>query len=99
LTARRYLGGHVFEDETPVAWPVTPLQAPVVAADGSEIGIVEKMLGDEEEDIFHGIVMRRSDGGEQVEIPARRITRTTTRRVITDLTASEVAALPAYPNR
>jgi hypothetical protein len=57
------------------------------------------MLGDEEEDIFHGIVMRRSDGGEQVEIPARRITRTTTRRVITDLTASDVAALPAYPHR
>jgi rRNA processing protein Gar1 len=89
----------VFEDETPVAWQVTPLHAPVVAADGSEIGIVEKVLGDENEDIFHGIVMKRSDGGQAVEIPARSIKRTTTRRVITDLTASEVAALPNYRER
>ena len=39
-----------------------PKRAPVVAGDGSEIGTAEKVLGDEEDDIFHGIVVRRHDG-------------------------------------
>jgi PRC-barrel domain len=86
----------MFDDETPVAWQAMPRHAPVVAADGTEIGTAESLLGDQEEDIFHGIVARRKGGGENVEIPARRITRITTRHVITDLGPSEAEALPPY---
>ena len=89
----------MFEDETPVAWQAVPPNAPVVAADGSEIGIAESVLGDEEQDIFHGIVLRRSPDGEKVEVPARRIKKMTSRRVITDLGTGDVGSLPPYRAR
>jgi len=86
----------MFEDETPVAWQAVPAHAPVVGADGSEIGIAESVLGDEEQDIFHGIVLRRRPDGEKVELPARRIKKMTSRRVITDLGTGDVGSLPPY---
>ena len=89
----------MFEDETPVAWQAVPHEAVVVAGDGSEIGRVETMLGDEEEDIFHGIAMRRAEDGETVEVPAARIKRMTEKHVITDVGTDEVSSLPAYPAR
>src|SRR5450759_5721755 len=63
----------MFEDETAVAWRAMPYRAPVVAADGSEIGTAESLLGDEAEDIFHGIVVKRKPGGHVLEISAVRI--------------------------
>jgi hypothetical protein len=85
----------MFENETEVAWQAMPDHAPVVAADGSRIGTTEKLLGDLEEDIFHGLVVRRADG-EAVEIPARRIKRVTRQHVVTDLGQQEAQTLPAY---
>jgi hypothetical protein len=86
----------MFEDEIAVAWRAMPYRAPVVAADGSEIGRAESLLGDEEEDIFHGIVVKRKPGGEALEIPAARINKITAKHVVTDLTADDVADLPRY---
>ena len=86
----------MLEDETPVAWQAMPRHAPVVAGDGTEIGTADSVLADEDEDIFHGIVLKRKPDGDKVEVPARRITRITTRRVITDLGPSDAATLPAY---
>ena len=85
----------MFEDEAPVAWQAMPRNAPVVASDGTEIGKAEKWLGDQEEDIFHGIVVRLHDG-EAVEVPAQRVKRITEMHVITDLGVSEAEALPGY---
>jgi len=73
-----------------------PYRAPVVAADGSEIGSAESLLGDEEEDIFHGIVVKGKHGGKPLEIPAVRIKKITEKHVVTDLTDTEVAALQPY---
>jgi hypothetical protein len=86
----------MFEDEAQVAWRAMPHHAPVVAADEAEIGTAESVLGDEEEDIFHGIVARLKEGARVVEVPAARITRITDKRVITDLSGDDVAALTAY---
>ena len=86
----------MFEDETPIAWQALPRHAQVVATDGTEIGTAESLLADQEEDIFHGIVAKRKVDGQRVEVPARRITRITTRHVITDLGPSEAEALPPY---
>ena len=88
----------VFEDEVPVAWTAMPEHAPVVGADGTEIGKAEKVLGDREEDIFHGVVMRRGDG-EVVEIPASRIQRMTQRHIIANFDADEARSLPPYRAR
>jgi hypothetical protein len=86
----------MFEDETQVAWNAMPRGAPLLAADQAEIGTAESVLGDEQEDIFHGIVAKLKEGARMVEVPAARVTRITDRRVITDLTLDDVAALPAY---
>ena len=86
----------MFDDETVVAWRAMPYRAPVVAADGSEIGTAESLLGDEEEDIFHGIVVKPRQGGKPLEIPAARIKQITTKHIVTDLSKAEVHALPAY---
>lgn len=89
----------MFDDETTIAWPATPPHAPVVDAQGGEIGRVAAILGDEAEDIFHGLALKRAHDGETVQIPAARIRRVTTAHVITDLTAAEVDALPPYELR
>lgn len=86
----------MFEDETTVAWIAMPYRATVVAADGSEIGTAESLLGDENEDIFHGIVVKHREGGKLFEIPAARIVKITNKHVVTDLTASDVLALQPY---
>ena len=85
----------MFENETEVAWQAMPDHAEVVAADGSRIGTTEKLLGDLEDDIFHGVVIRRDDG-EAVEIPAARIKRVTEKHVVTDVGHQEAKQLPAY---
>ena len=89
----------MFDEETPVAWNAVPRHAVVVAGDGTELGAVEEILGDEEEDIFHGVALKRADDGEVVEVPAGRITRMTMEHLVTDLTQDEAKALPAFRKR
>jgi hypothetical protein len=89
----------MFDEETVVAWKAVPKHALVVASDGTELGAVEEILGDEEEDIFHGVALKRAEDGELVEVPAGRITKMTMEHVVTDLTPDEAKALPAYRKR
>ena len=86
----------MFDDETVVAWRAMPYRATVVADDGSEIGTAESMLADDEEDIFHGIVVKHGRGGSAFEIPAARIKKITEKHVVTDLTKDDVEALQPY---
>ena len=86
----------MFEDEPAIAWIAMPYRARVYGIDGAEIGTAESLLGDEGEDIFHGIAIKRSIGGHTLEIPAARIKRITEKGVATDLDASDVAALQPY---
>jgi len=86
----------MFEDEQAVAWRARPYRAKVYAMDGTEIGTAESLLGDEEEDIFHGIAVKRHSGGPTAEIPATRIKKITEKGVATDLDSTDVAALQAY---
>ena len=81
------------DEEREVAWLATPEKAPVMGESGEEIGRMEQLLGDKEDDIFHGIVMKLARGGNRVEVPADRIPKITTRRVYTDLAADELEHL------
>jgi len=69
-----------------------PEKAPVVGRDGEEIGRAEGLLGDLDDDIFHGIVVKLARGGK-VEVAANRIPKITTRRVYTDLAMDELDEL------
>ncbi|HKW69951.1 MAG TPA: PRC-barrel domain-containing protein [Candidatus Dormibacteraeota bacterium] len=86
----------MFEDETPVAWTAVPKHVPVIGADGTEIGTAEALLGDEEEDIFHAVIVRRSGDGEEVEVPAARVRRMTRQHVLTDLNEDDAATLQPH---
>jgi sporulation protein YlmC with PRC-barrel domain len=88
----------VFEEETPLTWQRTPSHAAVYGADGSEIGTVESVLGDEQEDIFHGLALRRGggEGGGVVELPAARIKKISASGVVTDLYPADAARLAPY---
>jgi hypothetical protein len=85
----------VFEDEPALAWKAMPYRAVVMTADGKEVGTAESLLGDEEEDIFHGIAVKAAHG-RMVEIAAVRIKKITARGVATDLSEDEVAHLDPY---
>ena len=84
------------DDEQEVAWLAMPEKAPVMGEAGEEIGRAEGLLGDKEDDIFHGIVLKLARGGHKVEVAADRIPKITTRRIYTDLTADELEQLPEY---
>lgn len=86
----------MFEDEAAVAWRAMPYRVPVMGADGGEIGKAASLLGDEDEDIFHGIVIERKADGSRVEIPSSRIKKITERHVVTDLAAADIASLQPY---
>jgi hypothetical protein len=86
----------MFEDETPVAWTRLPSEAQVIAADGSEFGVLEMVLGDVEKGIFHGVVVRCKPDGRLVELPASRVKRMTEGHIVTDLAPADAVALPYY---
>jgi hypothetical protein len=86
--------GDELDQEREVAWLAMPEKAPVIGESGEEIGRVEALLGDKEDDIFHGIVVRLARGGHKVEVEADRIPKITTSRVYTNLTADELEHLP-----
>jgi len=48
--------------EEQIAWTAMPYRAPVLDSAGNRIGTAESLLGDEEDDIFHGIVVKLADG-------------------------------------
>jgi len=73
-----------------------PRHAVALASESSERGSGGALRDDDDENIYPGSGSKRKPDGEKVEIPARRITRMTTRRVITDLAPSDAIALPAY---
>jgi hypothetical protein len=88
------MDGNEVDEEREVAWLAMPEKAPVVGESGEEIGRMEELLGDKEDDIFHGIVLKLARSGHKVEVRADRIPKITTRRVYTDLAADELERLP-----
>jgi hypothetical protein len=68
----------------------------VYAADGSEIGGVDEVAGDDNADIFDGLAVATSALGQPKYIPAERVTTITEGHINTSLTADEVEALQAF---
>jgi hypothetical protein len=82
--------------EDRVAWTATPYRCPVLDTAGGTIGRTESLLGDEAEDIFHGIAVKRHHDGKIVEIDASAVSFTTATHVQTTVTPEQVASLPPY---
>lgn len=84
------------EDEEPVSWRAIAPDTPVFASDGSEVGKVSEVLGGDQEDIFHGLVIDLPGIGNEATLPAAHVVRITDRRVESDLTADEIRSLPEF---
>ncbi len=81
--------------EEQLGWRATPYRAPVLDVEGRPFGVAESLLGDDEEDIFHGLAVKTQDG-RLVELAAAHVTRITRSGVHTDLAGADLATLPAY---
>ncbi len=94
MDERRNIGGPAAAPDQPIAWRAVPPDTEV-RSDGRRVGILYDMLGSNEEDIFHGIVVRL-ERGKAVFVPADRVSLLTPSHVDVDLSPDELAALPEH---
>jgi len=79
-----------------VAWIAVEQGAVVVAADGSEVGTVKQIAGDETRDIFDGLVLECPHLHGDRYVAAERVKGIWPRRIETDLSAAEAGSLDPY---
>jgi hypothetical protein len=82
--------------EPQVAWIAIEVGAIVHAADGSQVGALKEVAGDEEHDIFDGLVVTISGSETPRYIPAERVKGIWPMRIETDLGADEARQLPEH---
>lgn len=86
------------EPNQPVSWRAVPEDVPVRASDGAEVGSLHDLFGSDEEDIFHGIVVKLSSG-RKVFVAAGDVGELTSSSVELDLSKSEILALPEHDDQ
>jgi hypothetical protein len=84
----------VGDDGYAISYKLLARGVPVVTADGADVGTVERVLENEREHIFDGIVVR-SDRGE-LFVDAPEVARIAERQVTLSIDAGEAARLPPY---
>lgn len=82
--------------EPQVAWIAVEAGAVVHSADGTQIGTMREIAGDEEHDIFDGLVVATPGSETPRYIPAERVKGIWPMRIETDLSAAEAAQLPEH---
>jgi hypothetical protein len=80
----------------PVSWLLIEPGWKVLAADGSEVGQVDEVAGDSNEDIFNGLAVATSALGKPRYVPAERVAEITEGAVRLSLSADQVEQLGEY---
>ena len=80
----------------PVSWLMIETGWKVLAADGSEVGEVDEVAGDDTEDIFDGLAIATTALGKPRYVPAEQVTQITDGVVHLSLTPEQVSALGEY---
>jgi hypothetical protein len=78
--------------DEPVSWLMIRPGWKVYAADGTEVGRIDEVAGDDNADIFDGLAIATSALGKPTYIPAEKVTTITEGRVNLSLTPEEVAS-------
>jgi sporulation protein YlmC with PRC-barrel domain len=78
----------------PIAYEVLAPGTPVCDREGRRVGTVKKVLADEQEDIFDGIVIETQHGTRFIDAPD--VTHIAERRVDLKLMSAEVASQPEH---
>jgi hypothetical protein len=84
----------VDDDEHQIGYKVLPKGTPVITTDGVTIGTVAKVLDNEREHIFDGIVVKTA--ARRVFVDAPEVDRIYARRVELNIDAGDAAELPDY---
>jgi hypothetical protein len=84
------------QPDQPISWRVVADGTPVHDAQDGLAGHVADVLGADAEDIFHGLVIKRAQGGQECVVLAERISTMTRALIETDLSAAEIRDLPVY---
>jgi hypothetical protein len=82
------------DDGHAISYKLLEPGVPVVTSDGVEVGKVDRMLENEREHIFDGIVVRSARGDLFVDAP--EVARIAERRVTLSIDSAEAADLPPY---
>lgn len=80
----------------PVSWLMIRPGWKVFAADGSEVGAVDEIAGDDNADIFDGLAVATSAFGKPRYVPAEQVTQIYEGEVHLSLTHEQAAALGEY---
>ena len=81
----------------PVSWLMIRPGWKVFSADGTEVGAVDEIAGDENEDIFDGLAVATSALGKPIYVPAESVGQITDDgRIELTLSGDQVAALGEY---
>lgn len=80
----------------PVAWINIEPGWTVVGGDGEEVGRVHELAGDENADIFDGIVIGHERWSRHKYVPAEQVGQIVPGEVHITLTRAQVDALPDY---
>lgn len=83
-------------DESPVSWKTIGAHTPVFSSEGEEVGAVHEVLGSEQSDIFHGIVVRSGLLGKDAVVTADAIAALAADRIDISLTAEQMRALEPF---
>ena len=80
----------------PVSWLLIRPGWKVLASDGSEVGEVDEVAGDDTEDIFDGLAIATTAFGKPRYVPAEQVGQITDGIVHLTLSAAEVEQLGEY---
>jgi uncharacterized protein YrrD len=84
------------DEERPLSWVAILPATPVFAAGGDQVGIVSEVLGSQDEDIFHGLVVAHGSLQRDLMVPAEHVKSITNKRVDVDLDDDGLRALPPF---
>jgi hypothetical protein len=82
------------DEGSPIAYTALQRGVAVHAADGERVGTVHRVLDNEREHIFDGLVVETASGRRFVDAP--EVARIAERRVTLTISAAEVAELPEH---
>jgi hypothetical protein len=83
-------------DDQPVSWKTIRADTGVYSSDDKEVGTIHEVLGSEQADIFHGIVVRSGLLGKDVVVLAQHVTGLSEKRIDLALSAEQVRALEPF---
>ncbi len=83
-------------DDDPISWRTVVYGTPVIASDGARIGTVREVLGDDAEDIFHGLRVELDAGKRNIVVSAEDVAILTHEAVRINLTADQLAGESDY---